>query len=65
MDTFGNEYEAHYRLITVWEADLYRFMAMCSGAKCRWRCHVAYSAEQARDAGLVHCREKHVKVVSK
>ena len=60
-DVYDTEYEAHYRLIHVWEADLYRFTASCSGTKCHWMCHVAYSADQAREAGLTHCREKHVK----
>jgi hypothetical protein len=61
-DAFDSEYEAHYRLIDVWEADLYRWMASCSDSKCRWMCHVAYSSAQARDAGLAHCREKHVRM---
>lgn len=63
VETYASEYEAHYHLIRVWEADLYRWMAACSGDKCRWMCHVAYSSEQAREAGLAHCREKHVRMI--
>lgn len=57
---FDTEYEAHYWLISVHEADLHHWMSGCRGLGCRWR-ETAYGPEAARDAGLQHCREKHVR----
>lgn len=61
VEVFDTAYEAHYRLIRVSEADLYRWTAWCTGEKCRWHT-TKYSEQQARDASLPHCREKHVRL---
>jgi hypothetical protein len=57
---FETEYEAHYRLITVREVDLYRWTATCRGQGCAYA-HTAYGPEGACDAALEHCRERHVR----
>lgn len=60
-EAYASEYEAHYRLITTTEAELYRWVASCRGKRCRAWATTHYTDEQARDAGLAHCREKHVR----
>lgn len=60
IETYASEYEAHYRLISTCEADLHRWVASCRGARCRW-IDTRYSRAQASDAGLAHCKKKHVR----
>ena len=59
-ETFATEYEAHYRLTSVQEVDLHRWMSWCNDGVCRWR-YTGYSWAEAREVALTHCREKHVR----
>lgn len=60
-EVFESKYEAHYRLIKVTEADLYRWTAWCVGEGCRWSC-TRYTEADARDAALPHCATRHVRL---
>jgi hypothetical protein len=64
--TYDTEYEAHYYLIHVYEADLYRWTVWCSAHECRvanggtW-CATELNYAAARQRGLEHCSERHVR----
>jgi hypothetical protein len=65
---YDTEYEAFYRLIHVYEADLYHWTTWCESRQCRVEGGGNWSVTElnhagARERGLEHCREKHVRMV--